>query len=137
MCSSDLRLSSPVQKKKALLDLAGFVDNVAIRQMLPFANNALAMVESIFGYSYLAPIRNMFVRKAKKVDRIFLERVQHAIFARDPNKSADVYKAIKKKRNEWYNKAMGTSNRARRATYLGYYEFYDYYVKKLKRYQPK
>ena len=83
------------------------------------------------------PIRLLLGRKAKKVTRTFLERIMHAIFARDPNKSADTYKAIKVKRNEWYNKAMGTNNPARRATYMAYYEFYDYYVKKLKRYQPK
>ncbi len=132
-----LQSGTPETKRRAMIDLAGYIDNVAVRQMLPFANNALAFIESMFGYSYISPLRDLFSKKMKKVDRTFLESAAHAFFAKDPNKSRDTYKWLKKRRAELYREAIEAKNPAWKEWKMAHYETIDYYCKLLKRYQPK
>lgn len=73
------------------------VDNVTIRQMIPFAKQILSVYESVTGRSYVSPLSEIFNKVTRGyikgdtiVQRTLLEGMLHGLFCSDPNKSAAV-----------------------------------------------
>jgi len=127
----------PEEKKKTVDDFLKYIDNMAIRQMIPFAKGALAVVESITGRAHISPIYNAITKKSiKKVDRTILEGITHAVFATDPNKSEAVKKWAGKTMHEYKRRMRRATNPALKAYYTAQYERYKYFTDLFIRYTP-
>ena len=124
------------ERKRAMSEALKFFDNSAMRQMMPFMKNALSVVESITGRSYISPLYDLVNRKATKVDRTLVEGISHAIFSTDPNKSKDTYKFVTERYEKFKRKYQLNTNPVTKQ--LDYLQFkrYEYLSSVLDRYQP-
>jgi hypothetical protein len=130
------------EQKRAMDDWIRMVDKIGIRQMMPFMKQTLAVMESLTSRSFISPLYTLqskfssgYWRGLEKVDRTFLEGIQHAIFATDPNKSEDVRKYTWMKLQELQDKALMATGPMKT-----WYDFqvkrYEYYNDLFMRYQP-
>ena len=92
---------TPEERKAAMDKSMKDLDNIAIRQMLPFSKNALAVVESFTGRSFISPLYEKWTKliygypkQQTYVQRTMLEGIAHAVFSTDPNKTEDVRKYV-------------------------------------------
>jgi len=128
---------TPEERKQAFETMLKTIDNVGIRQLLPFAKQALGIVESITGRSYIQPLYELFTQKQiTKVDRDFLERWTHAIFVKDPDKSEAVRRQVGLKKLKYQEMAMQATNPAMRTYYSALAKRYNNLHYTLLRYKP-
>jgi len=131
------------EQKTALNNALSMVDNIGIRQLTPFAKQALSLVEAMTNRSYISPVRDALThatsgygKDAKYVERTNLEAVAHAILSRDPNKTATVRRETYRKLQEMRRK-LATSNNPIFRTYLkARIEKYTYMNDLFQRYTP-
>jgi len=132
---------SPDERIRARDAFLKYLDNTMVRQLLPFAKQALAVVESCTGRSYIAPISEKIGRLTRGysagetyVQRTLLEGIAHAITAADPAKQESARKWVNFKKHELMQKvASGGKFKAINSMLLKYYEHLD---SVLERYAP-
>ena len=128
---------SPQEKKQAIEGFMKYIDNIAIRQLIPFAKQALAVAESVTDRAYISPVYNHITKKGySKVDRTILEAITHAIFAVDPNKSRAVQEAAGVAKQRWYDRMVKTKDPVLKAYYKAQYQRYKYFTDLFMRYEP-
>ncbi len=98
---------TPEERKAAMDKAMKDLDTIAIRQMLPFSKNALSVIESFTGRSFISPLYEKWTKliygypkQQTYVQRTMLEGIAHAVFSTDPNKTEDVRKYVFKKMTE-------------------------------------
>ena len=129
--------ATPQERQRAWEDMLKYVDNIFIRQLIPFSKQMLAAIESITGRAYMQPFYNYITKKGyTKVDRTFLEGLSHALLAIDPNKGADLRKHTGVLKHKWYDRMVKEKNPALKAFFKSMYERYDYLSNLYQRYEP-
>ena len=127
----------PEVRKKAFEEFAKYIDNIWIRQLLPFAKMGLGMAEAVTSQSYISPIYNLIYKKGiMKVDRTLYEGIAHAFFASDPNKGKAVRDWAGKALQEWERKMRHATNPVSKAYATAKYKRYKYFDDLFSRYQP-
>lgn len=133
----------PEERATAFENFAKLLDNVGIRQLLPFAKQSLGIAESITGRSYISPLYEMITKATRgapaqqtTVDRTTLEAIIHATLVTDPNKSAIVRKYTFNKMQELEYHAQLEKNPVYRAWYQANFEYYRYLNDLFMRYEP-
>lgn len=127
----------PEVRAKAMEEFAKYIDNIWIRQLLPFAKMGLGMAEAVTGQSYISPIYNLVMKKGiSKVDRTLYEGIAHAFFASDPNKGKAVRDWAGKAKQEWERKMRHATNPVSKAYATAKYKRYKYFDDLFSRYQP-
>lgn len=134
---------TPDEQKAALANLAKMADNVAIRQLFPFAKSALSVMEAYTGKSYMTPVYTLFSKYAygypkgvKLVDRTFLERFTHGLLSTDPNKSESVKRWAFDHLRETEARYAAATNPAEKAYLWTQVEQYKYFNDLFRRYTP-
>jgi len=134
---------TPQEQQGAINDVVKMLDNMAIRQLVPFAKQALSVVESVTGRSYISPIYEAFTKVASgvsaqqtKVQRTFIESLIHGILTTDPNKSKDVREWTYKKMIQLQVDAMSEKNPVYQKWFQARYEHFKYLNDLFMRYEP-
>lgn len=128
---------TPEERDAARRKFLKFLDTEGIRQLIPFTKTALSIYEAAVGRSYVSPIYNLITKKGlAKVDRTLVERLAHAIWSTDPNKSRATYKWATEQEEIYrqaYLKAKNPVSKAKNhLLYLRYQHLSDLFG----RYQP-
>lgn len=134
---------TPDERRKAFDNIWKMADNVAIRQLFPFAKSALSVIESATGRSYLSPVYTFFSKYEygypkglQKVDRTVLEGFMHGLFSTDPNKSEAVRRWTFDKYRELEMEYARATNPAEKTYLWGRVEQYKYLNDLFMRYTP-
>jgi hypothetical protein len=143
---SDVALSFNGTKDKQAMALGKAMkmfDTVAIRQLLPFAKNALSVVESITGRSFISPLYEKYTKvlqgyPAQKtfVSRTMVEGIAHGIFAIDPAKTEDVRRWTYKTMIDYQRAIYNHPDSVLLPYYKAKYEIYKYKNDLFMRYTP-
>ncbi len=113
-----------------------FTDNTLLRGLMPFAKQALGVVEAMTSESYISPIYDTLRKRGTmKVDRTMLESFAHAFFATDPNKSEAVRKQANIAKQTWYERYK-SGRGATKQFYWAMYQRYKYFDDLFTRYEP-
>lgn len=134
---------TPEEQKMATGNLLKMFDNVAIRQLLPFSKQTLAVMESITGRSYISPLYELGTSvingtpaQETKVKRTMIESFIHGILITDPNKGRDVREFTYKKMLEMEEWAATEKNPVFKAYAKGRFEYMKYLNDLFMRYEP-
>ena len=134
---------TPSEQKTAMGNTLKMLDNVVIRQLLPFSKQALAVVESITGRSYISPLYEAGTKlmtgtsvQETKVKRTMIESFIHGILITDPNKGRDVREFTYKKMLEMEEWAATEKNPVFKAYAKGRFEYMKYLNDLFMRYEP-
>jgi len=127
----------PETREAALTNLVKMVDNVGLRQLVPFMKNALSVAETVTGQSHIEPVYNILSKRGmKKVDRTLVEGVVHAALASDPTKSAVVRSWTKKQEIYFHHLYMKEENPAKKMFYEYRWKRYEWLSDIFRRYTP-
>jgi len=130
-------------RKMSFEKLAKIGDNMALRQLVPFAKQALSIMEAATNRSYIAPVYELMTkitrgqsRGVTQVDRTVLERLTHAVFGTDPSKSKEIRELAYKSREEYQYKYMHAQNPVEREYYRLALARARYFADLFTRYEP-
>ncbi|MBW1975264.1 MAG: hypothetical protein JRI45_06800 [Deltaproteobacteria bacterium] len=124
-------------RSQAIEEALRKVDNVFVRQLIPFAKPALAVVESITGRSHIQPFYEFITKKGiTKANRTLLEGFIHAALATDPTKSPAVKRWANLQRQYWYHEMLAAKSPARKAYAELMFHRYEYLSDLFNRYAP-
>jgi len=110
---------TPDERKSSRENMLKFIDNIAFRQLVPFAKQVFGMYEAVTDRAYIMPLYNALARKSiTKVERTIPEAIAHAMFSTDPNKSDSVRKHMGQRVKMLQRQALLSKSPIERAYYM-------------------